>query len=182
MSVKIGSEIKFVGETFKLESVDKWSDLTEYYAHSFHDGKVVKTYVGTNFAMAEVEVDATPEVRAKIESLEHREERAKKARARREYNRYAWREAKKLKLHRSEWQVLNDKIGYRLSHILEMLVVLEAKGTVTKLTYSDVAIELLTALEARDFAVLETLKTSSKLDYALWRIEFEATKLIYGEW
>lgn len=188
MSVKIGSEIKFVGETFKLEAVEKWSDLTEYYAYSFHDGKIVKTYVGSNFSMGDdcalcdVEVDVTPEVKAKLEAFERREERTKKARARREYNQYAWREAKKLKLHRSEWQVLNDMIGYKLSHVLEMLVKLESEGRVTQLSYRDVTIELLTALETRDFAKLKTMESSSDVDYALWRIQTEATKLIYGDY
>ena len=180
MSVKFGNEVLYVGETFATESVDKWSDLTEYYALSLHEGRVVRTLIGTNFSerLAEVVVDATESVKKALA----RAERDKKAHAKREYYEYAWREAKDFGLHRSEWEAIHLKIGYRLPRIIPMLRKLEAIGQLNRVDYQSVVAKILDALNRHDLESLIALGTDRCLDIKLTYIERSAEKALYGDY
>ena len=188
MSVKIGSEIKFVGETFKLEAVEKWSDLTEYYAYSFHDGKIVKTYVGSNFSMGDdcvlddVEVDVTPEVKAKLKAFERREERTKKARARREYNQYAWREAKELGLHRAEYEAIRLKVDYNFRRLVKMLRELASRGEIEKVGYSGMVAEIFGIVARHDLDALVSIGNDPHNSLTFSRMTRYAEKALYGDY
>ena len=180
MSVKFGNEVLYVGETFATESVDKWSDLTEYYALSLHEGKVVRTKLGTNFSkkLAEVVIDATPAVKKALEQAE----RNKKARNLREYYHYAWREAKELGLHRAEYEAIRLKVDYNFRRLVKMLRELDTRGEIEKVGYSDMVAEIFGIVARHDLDALVAIGNDPHNSLTFSRMTRYAEKALYGDY
>lgn len=179
MSVKFGNEVLYIGETFATEAVDKWSDLTEYYALSLHEGKVVRTKLGTNFSgkLAEVVIDATPAIKKALDQVE----RDKKAKNKREYNEYAWREAKKLGLHRSEWESIRFVVSYYYRHLVEMLVELDRRGDLEGIGYETLLGKIFDALKTHDLDAFVAIGNDPKNDHNFYRLTRYAEKVLFGD-
>ena len=173
--------VDFEGTTFRVEEYRQYSDEIIYKVYVLANGKI-KTLLVSDMSGTEVKIDATPEVMAIVKKIEEKEARKAKAHNKREYYEYAWREAKKFGLHRSEWEAVHMNIGYTLPRVIPMLQELRRRNELDKLGFRTVVDKILGALDAHDLEALVEIGKSDKFATPIAFIESDASKLIYGSY
>ena len=173
--------VNFEGTTFRVEEYRQYSDENIYKVYVLVNGKI-KTTLVSDMSGTEIKIDATPEVMAIVKKIEEKEARKAKAHNKREYYEYAWREAKKFSLHRSEWESVHLNIGYRLPRVIPMLQELRRRNELDKLGYRSLVDKILGALDAHDLDALVEIGKSDKFATPIAFIESDAQSAIYGSY
>lgn len=173
--------VDFEGTTFRVEEYRQYSDEIIYKVYVLANGKI-NTLLVSDMSGTEIKIDATPEVMAIVKKIEEKEARKVKAHNKREYYEYAWREAKKFGLHRSEWEAVHLNIGYRLPRVIPMLQELRRRNELDKLGYRSLVDKILGALDAHDLDALVEIGKNDKFTTPIAFIESDAQSAIYGSY